>query len=507
MSELQTTYVLVEKDDLVSIADTIRSLNDTTDKMSVHDISAIFSDISSNTMEGQEIYPSKNDVVIPANTFTKGEVVIKGDEALVPSNIADGVTIYGVTGTRPHALDGLTISTYTNVDTGTITATQGDQSVSGTLANGEVYIEVPTEGTWTISGTSGSRNADTTTATLKAADTVKVVFFEATVGCYIMGDVSTTVTCTNGTTTYTSTGGGEQYFTVYERGTWTVSCEIDGATWSQSFNVQEHKKKYIEIFNGEPDSVLNNNSWTLISTIASTGLAANYWSIGDTKEVVLNGTAGATTYDNVSVWAQIIGFNHNPEYEGESSIHFQIGTTAQASGTQIALIDSMHGLSTYSTGYFTMNNQGSNTGGWETSKMRTVMLPALETIMPTDLIAVIKTVNKYTDNVGGGKGHVETNVTMIEDRLFLPSYYEVFGGTSTSYTNSYENDLTTQYAYYSAGNSKIRYRHSTTRSTCYWWLRSPSCSFSNSFVAVDTFGSANNYYANNSYGCAPCFAL
>ena len=63
------------------------------------------------------------------------------------------------------------------------------------------------------------------------------------------------------------------------------------------------QKKYIEIFNGEPDAILNNNSWTLISIIASTGLAENYWSIGDTKEIVLNGTAGVTTYDNVSVWA------------------------------------------------------------------------------------------------------------------------------------------------------------------------------------------------------------
>lgn len=500
-------YFIVEKNVLASMADTIRGIENTTDKMSVQDIATTFDSIGSNAIEGGEINPGKNDIVLPAKSLLKNDVIIKGDEALVPSNIANGVTIYGVTGTRPHALDGLTISTYTNVDTGTITATQGDQSVSGTLSNGEVYIEVPTDGTWTINGTSGSRNADTITATLKAADTVKVVFFEATVGCYIMGGVSTTVTCTNGTTTYTSTGTDLQSFTVYERGTWTVSCEINGTTWTGSFNVQEHKKKYIEVFNGEPDSVLNNNSWTLISIIASTGLAANYWSIGDTKEIVLNGTAGVTTYDNVSVWAQIIGFNHNPEYEGESSIHFQIGTTAQTSGTQIALIDSKYNSTSSLAGYFNMNYSNSNTGGWEASKMRTVMLPVLETVMPADLIAVIKTVNKYTDNVGGGNGHVEANVTATEDRLFLPSYYEVFGSTSTSYANSYENGLTTQYAYYSAGNSKVHYRHSATGSTCYWWLRSPYCYASGRFVYVSTSGSASYSTANNSYGCAPCFAL
>ena len=154
-----------------------------------------------------------------------------------------------------------------------------------------------------------------------------------------------------------------------------------------------------------------------------------------------------------------------------------------------------------------MNYSNSNSGGWASSKMRTVMLPELETVLPADLTAVIKVVNKYTDNVGGGSGHVEGNVSVTEERLFLPSYYEVFGGTSTSYANSYENGVTKQYSYYSAGNSKVRYRHSATTSTCYWWLRSPHYGNSSHFCLVVTGGSANYYRARNSYGCAACFRL
>lgn len=154
-----------------------------------------------------------------------------------------------------------------------------------------------------------------------------------------------------------------------------------------------------------------------------------------------------------------------------------------------------------------MNYSNSNSGGWASSKMRTVMLPELETVLPADLTAVIKVVNKYTDNVGGGSGHVEGNVSVTEERLFLPSYYEVFGGTSTSYANSYENGVTKQYSYYSAGNSKVRYRYSATTSTCNWWLRSPHYNDSYSFCRVYTGGYAGSSYASSSYGCAPCFRL
>lgn len=504
-------YIIGTKDEFSAIADALRELKGTTDSYSLPELANEIKTIASVTIEEQEIYPGSTDVVLPEGALLTGDVTIKGDENLVPTNIANGVEIYGITGTRPDKFDGLTISVAANVDSGTVTATQGETTVSASLENGGAFLTVPASGEWTLGGTSGERIADTGTASLSAVDNVKVVFFEATVGCYIMGDVSATVTCTNGTKTYTSTGTGKHYFTVYERGSWTVSCVIDGTTWKAVFNVQEHKKQYVEIFNGEPDSTLNNNSWTLISIIANTGKAGDYWSVGDAKEITLNGilkgdydTSSTTTFNNVSVWAQIIGFNHNPDYEGDNSIHFQIGSTAQTSGTQITLWQATDSGSSDNP-VFWMNNSSKNSGGWASSKMRTNRLPEFKTIMPADLTSVIKTIPKYTDNVGGGSGHTESNVSATEDDLFLLSEFEVFG--SRTYANSYEKNFQKQYAYYSAGNSKIRYKHSATSVSFYWWLRSPYYSYSSLFCGVASGGGADYGNVNRSYGCAPGFAL
>lgn len=503
-------YIIGTKDEFSVIADALRELKGTSDSYALPELANEIKTIASVTIEEQEIYPGSTDVVLPEGALLTGDVTIKGDENLVPTNIANGVEIYGIAGTRPDKFDGLTISVAANVDSGTITATQGSTTVSANLENGGAFLTVPASGEWTLGGTSGERVADSGTASLSAVDNVKVVFFEATVGCYIIGDVSATVTCTNGTKTYTSTGTGKHYFTVYERGNWTVSCVIDGITWKTVFNVQEHKKQYIEIFNGELDSTLNNNSWTLISIIANTGKAGDYWSVGDAKEITLNGTlrddygSNTTTLNNVSVWAQIIGFNHNPDYEGASSIHFQIGSTAQTSGTQICLWQATDSEKTDNP-FFWMNNSSINSGGWASSKMRTNRLPELKTIMPTDLTSVIKTIPKYTDNVGGGSGHTESNVSVSEDDLFLLSEFEVFG--SQKYANSYEKNFQKQYAYYSAGNSKIRYSHSAASTAKYWWLRSPHYSSSYNFCIVSSGGLADYNRAYYSRGCAPGFAL
>lgn len=116
------------------------------------------------------------------------EVLMAGDEDLIPSNIAAGVEIFGMTGTRPHYTENMMLSISSNVATGEITATNGTDTVTGTLSNGEVFLTVPSDGTWTVNGTSGDRVADENTGSLKGADNVNLIFFEATVGCYIMND-------------------------------------------------------------------------------------------------------------------------------------------------------------------------------------------------------------------------------------------------------------------------------------------------------------------------------
>ena len=76
-----------------------------------------------------------------------------------------------------------------------------------------------------------------------------------------------------------------------------------------------------------------------------------------------------------------------------------------------------------------------------------------------------------------------------------------------SYGNTNEKNKQAQYAYYSAGNSKIKYKHNGTSTAAYWWLRSPNASYSNYFVNVYTDGTVYTSGAFFSLGFAPGFCV
>ena len=124
--------------------------------------------------------------------------------------------------------------------------------------------------------------------------------------------------------------------------------------------------------------------------------------------------------------------------------------------------------------------------------------------LPSDLRAVMQPMTIYTDNTGGGSDNA-SYVTKTTDYLPLLAEYEIFG--TRTYANSAEKNYQAQYAYYSAGNSKVKYRHSATSSLAWWWERSPYYSGSSSFCIVYANGSANFNYAGFSNGVAPAFRV
>lgn len=258
------------------------------------------------------------------------------------------------------------------------------------------------------------------------------------------------------------------------------------------------------------DPVLNNNSWETISKISQAGLAAQYWNVGDTKDIVINGKVGNTTFTNLTVQAFIIGIDHNASREGNNRIHFQIG---KINGTLVGLVDGNYGNSTSTTGAFTMNTSYTNSGGWNNSHMRKTVLgsnstsatsPAANTLLaalPADLRAVMKPATKYSDNTGGGSD-TASYVTSTTDLLPLLSEFEYHG--ARSYANSAEKNYQAQYDYYRAGNSKVHYRHNATGTAAYAWCRSVYSSNSY-FCRVNTGGSADGNGARNSWALAPAF--
>ena len=116
--------------------------------------------------------------------------------------------------------------------------------------------------------------------------------------------------------------------------------------------------------------------------------------------------------------------------------------------------------------------------------------------MPAACQAAIKPVNKASGTGGGSSSGTET----VSDSCFLLAEIEIFG--STTYSVSGEG---TQYAYYKAGNSKVK---KYLNDPNHWWERSPRSGNSSYFCRVIINGGNASYgHANLSYGVAFAFCV
>ena len=324
-----------------------------------------------------------------------------------------------------------------------------------------------------------------------------------------------TVTATKGSLSVSGTSvNGTCTLTVPEAGTWSVKATLNGQTSGEESVTFTYSYAVTLYF---VSAVLNNTSWENIRKVSDEGQGANYWSIGDRKAVTLDGTVGHLTLSNYTTYAFIIGFNHNASVEGANRIHFQLAKTALSGGTDVCFCDNQYDpeseVGAPGADYFVMNASNSNYGGWASSSMRTAICGTslssysgtIIAVIPAALRAVLKSVTKYTDNTANGGGSMASYVTATTDYFFLLSEFEVFG--SISYGNTNEKNKQAQYAYYSAGNSKIKYKHNGTSTAAHWWLRSPDASNSNNFVYVRAGGTVGYYNAHSSLGFAPGFCV
>lgn len=407
---------------------------------------------------------------------------------------------------------GVELSLVVSVTSGAaVTATKGSKTVNGTAAGGSCVLSLPEAGTWSVKATLNGQTSDTKNVSVVDSYAVALTFFSATITVNVDSGASVTLK-KGGTTIATKTSNGTAVFTVTETGAYTVTATKNGQTTSGSVNVVSGTTSY-SLTLSFVSSTLNNNEWSVIKSVSDAGQGANYWSIGDRKAVTLNGTVGKLSLSNVTTYAFIIGFNHNASVEGTNRIHFQLAKTALTGGTDVCLCDSSYNSNVSTTGYFSMNSSRTNSGGWASSQMRTNICGTslssysgtIIAVIPAALRAVLKSVTKYTDNTANGGGSTASYVTATTDYFFLLSEFEVFG--SISYGNTNEKNKQAQYAYYSAGNSKIKYKHNGTSTAAFWWLRSPRASNSNNFVIVYTDGTVSYSYAYSSLGFAPGFCV
>ena len=210
----------------------------------------------------------------------------------------------------------------------------------------------------------------------------------------------------------------------------------------------------------------------MIRAVSDAGQGPNWWKVGDTKSITINGKVGITTFSNLTIDVFILGFNHNSGQEGANKIHFQMG---KISGKSVALCDDSY-----------MNGHGGNAEEfkiaspditWNNSQMRNKILgnsstptnPAensLMAAMPAELRAVMKSCVKYT------------STTMSStDYISLMSEVECYGKVGSGTSNGGGCQL--QYDYYKAGNSKVKYKHNSLSETAEHWSRSTTGSYGN----------------------------
>lgn len=365
---------------------------------------------------------------------------------------------------------------------------------------------------WSIAKAQGSISAPASVDIIGAVGTQKRVTVVIGNG---YGDL--VVSSSDPDTVTASTVGNVITLTSVAEGNATISITLVGNYQAQAT---------ISVMAALAYSTLADNTPAMIRYIADNDLGANYWAVGDTYPVPLNGTVGTKKYDNVTVWAYILGFNHNASVEGEHLIHFGGFKTAQIGGVDICLDDSHYDdTSTDGAKWFNMNHSaGTNSGGWKGCDMRYDILgstdtnngepttacatdPVSDTLMaafPVDLRAVMRPATKYTDNTGGGSNNA-SYVTATQDYMPLLAEFEVQG--ERTYANSAEQNYQTQYAYYANGNSKVKYLQTSTGTAADWWYRSPSAGYRTSFCYVYADGSEANAYAYASLGVSPAFFI
>ena len=304
-----------------------------------------------------------------------------------------------------------------------------------------------------------------------------------------------TVTATLGSKTVTGvSSGGQARLKIPQEGKWTVS-----ATSGMLVSVPQEIIVPATIDIALVSNELNDTSWAAIKQVSDANMGANFWSVGDCKEVTMNGkVSDGLTLSNYSAWVYIIGFNHNAEREG-NGIAFQ-GFKATKNGTPVCLTDSAYNSYKTSGTWFNMNNSNTNSGGWEASLMRKNVMPLIKAAFPSDLRAVIKPSTIFTTQ-GSGDGAC----TATEDDVFLLAEFEVFGSRTKASTQ--EPNYLKQYSYYSAGNSKVKYNHNATATAADWWERSPASVNSSNFCHVTNSGSASTYRAVYSNGVSPAFKV
>ena len=198
-------------------------------------------------------------------------------------------------------------------------------------------------------------------------------------------------------------------------------------------------------------------------------------SVGDSANIAIDGTSYAFV---------IIGFNHD---DLESATAYGSATATGKAGITLQMKDCL------STTY-KMNSTNTNVGGWGSCALRTTLQNDIKKRLPANWNGIIKTVIKKAS-----AGSQSSTINSYSDTLFLLAEVEIFG--SIRFSVAGEGN---QYAWYKAGNSKVKRVNNSANS---WGTRSPIVSSSLYFCIVNEKGSIASVFSSANRGVPFCFCI
>ena len=309
---------------------------------------------------------------------------------------------------------------------------------------------------WSISKAAGSLTLS------KSSVSIGVSSQTDTVTVTRPGDGVITATSNNSAIATASVSGTTITITAKASGSTTITVKVAAGT-----NYTAPANKTINVTVQMLSPTLANNTWAQIAAASEAGVAASTWSVGDTKNITVGGE---------TLTVEIVGFNHDDLASGgKAGITF--------------------GLKNLMANTRQMNSSNTNAGGFTGSDMYDWLQGTLLNSLPSDLRAVLKSVNKKT-SAGNQSSTINTNAM----KIFLFSEIEIFG--SVTYSKSGEGS---QYSRFATASSRIKYLSNGSGSASLWLERSPYGANSNHFCVVGGNGSANYSYADSSRGV--CFGF
>lgn len=216
------------------------------------------------------------------------------------------------------------------------------------------------------------------------------------------------------------------------------------------------------VFEKVPDfpakKALSLMTWKDISTVCKAGKASEYWAVGDTKDITVNGATYAV---------MIIGFDHDEPTDAASYGRSKAGITLQT----------VHVL----TKLYKMCDTEPSTASWKTATLRSTLNSTVLGTMESDLTSVIVPVDKNCRE----KEYGSEAYTTVSDKLFVLSSPECA-----------KNQTTTDGTLYTYFNSNSAAKTDPSGSRKSYWTRTSGYnlqSYSATFDRVLTGGSINKY--------------